>query len=193
MFVIAGAGIAAADEPVRVRHVDVAPTIATLLGLPPLPDADGRVLTELFERDEPPVPSTTTTSATSTTTTLASSTTTTTSTTIGAARPAACAATRHPDLHRLTWERGVARPPSRRDLTRARTRRTLHVPTPRFDATTWPFLPPVPPVTPPGGGSPPPGRGVSSTGRGHTGTSARHRARHRRDGRDQPWLTPPNE
>lgn len=89
VFVIAGAGIAAADEPVRVRHVDVAPTIAALLGLPPLPDADGRVLTELFERDEPPVPSTTTTSATSTTTTLASSTTTTTSTTIGAARPAA--------------------------------------------------------------------------------------------------------
>jgi len=52
VFVIAGANIARTTGSVRVRHIDVAPTIAELLGLAPLPDADGTAQARLF--GEPP-------------------------------------------------------------------------------------------------------------------------------------------
>lgn len=77
-FVMAGADIARDRTPVRIRHIDVAPTIAELLGLPPLPDADGEALTPLLG-DPPPRDSwlTTTTSApTVTSTTVANPPTT---------------------------------------------------------------------------------------------------------------------
>lgn len=40
-FFMAGPGVTAQPDGVRVCHVNVAPTIASLLGLPPLADADG--------------------------------------------------------------------------------------------------------------------------------------------------------
>ncbi len=40
-FFMAGAGVTHHSDPVQVCHVNIAPTIASLLGLPPLPDADG--------------------------------------------------------------------------------------------------------------------------------------------------------
>lgn len=40
-FFMAGAGVTHRAEAVHVCHVNVAPTIASLLGIPPLPDADG--------------------------------------------------------------------------------------------------------------------------------------------------------
>ncbi|MQY16248.1 hypothetical protein SRB5_64460 [Streptomyces sp. RB5] len=45
-FLIAGRGVRADGPPVRARHVDVAPTIAALLGIPAPAQAEGRVLAE---------------------------------------------------------------------------------------------------------------------------------------------------
>lgn len=70
VFVMAGAGVAATAEPVAIRHIDIAPTIAALLGLPPLPDADGVALSHLFV----PPPTTASTSTTSTSTSTTTST-----------------------------------------------------------------------------------------------------------------------
>ncbi len=72
VIVIAGAGIAATAEPIAVRHIDIAPTIAELLGLAPMPDADGRVLHELFVSAPPVTSSTTTPSSTTSTATTSS-------------------------------------------------------------------------------------------------------------------------
>ncbi len=47
IFIASGAGIKAGASPGRIRNLDVAPTIARLLGLP-LPDAEGRVLEEIL-------------------------------------------------------------------------------------------------------------------------------------------------
>lgn len=44
VFFMAGAGVTPRAEPVRVCHVNIAPTIASLLGLDPLVDADGEAL-----------------------------------------------------------------------------------------------------------------------------------------------------
>lgn len=44
VFFMAGAGVGHRDDPVRVCHVNIAPTIASLLGLDPLVDADGGAL-----------------------------------------------------------------------------------------------------------------------------------------------------
>lgn len=80
VFVMAGAGVGQSADEVRVRHIDVAPTIAELLGLPPLPHADGEVLADLLEQDEPP-PSTSTSTTSTSTTSVPPSTTTPPSTT----------------------------------------------------------------------------------------------------------------
>ena len=82
-FFMAGAGVAPRSTPVRVCHVNVAPTIAHLLGLPPLPGADGGPITGDYDNllgcplsipnDTPPD---TTTSTTTTTTTTSTTTTT---------------------------------------------------------------------------------------------------------------------
>jgi len=48
MLVLGGAGIRSGTPDVPAGVVDITPTILALLGLPPLPDADGRALTESF-------------------------------------------------------------------------------------------------------------------------------------------------
>ncbi len=48
MLVLGGAGIRSGTPDVPAGVVDIAPTILALLGLPPLPEADGRALTESF-------------------------------------------------------------------------------------------------------------------------------------------------
>jgi phosphonoacetate hydrolase len=48
MLTIGGAGIRPGTIDVPAGVVDLAPTILSLLGLPPLPEADGRALTEAF-------------------------------------------------------------------------------------------------------------------------------------------------
>lgn len=49
-LVLGGAGVRGAGElSLPAGIVDVAPTVLALLGLPPLPEADGRALTEAFE------------------------------------------------------------------------------------------------------------------------------------------------
>lgn len=45
-FALAGAGIAPGRPPSDPRHVDVAPTVAALLGIDPPAAAQGRVLSE---------------------------------------------------------------------------------------------------------------------------------------------------
>lgn len=75
VFVIAGAGVAQAPASVVVRHIDVSPTIAELLGLPPLPDADGAAVVSLLTAEEPPATTTTTTPTSSTTTPTSTSST----------------------------------------------------------------------------------------------------------------------
>jgi predicted AlkP superfamily pyrophosphatase or phosphodiesterase len=47
IFIASGAGIKPGASPGRIRNLDVAPTIARLLGLP-LPNAEGRVLEEIL-------------------------------------------------------------------------------------------------------------------------------------------------
>ncbi len=49
-LVLSGAGIARGARITRAKNVDVAPTIARLLGMA-LPSATGRVLTEALQRD----------------------------------------------------------------------------------------------------------------------------------------------
>lgn len=48
VLALSGAGIRPGTVAVPAGVVDIAPTILALLGLPPLPDADGRALTEAF-------------------------------------------------------------------------------------------------------------------------------------------------
>jgi len=48
MLALGGAGIRSGNPEVPAGVIDIAPTILALLGLPPLPDADGRALTESF-------------------------------------------------------------------------------------------------------------------------------------------------
>jgi len=48
VLVLGGAGIRPGTPDLPAGVVDIAPTILALLGLPPLPDADGRALTEAF-------------------------------------------------------------------------------------------------------------------------------------------------
>ena len=48
-FVAAGAGIKSGVRLKTIRNIDVAPTIARLLGVP-LPSAEGRVLTEILSK-----------------------------------------------------------------------------------------------------------------------------------------------
>jgi len=48
VLVLGGAGICPGTPDLPAGVVDIAPTILALLGLPPLPDADGRALTEAF-------------------------------------------------------------------------------------------------------------------------------------------------
>ena len=48
VLVLGGAGIHHSTPDLPAGVVDIAPTILALLGLPPLPDADGRALTEAF-------------------------------------------------------------------------------------------------------------------------------------------------
>lgn len=80
-FFMAGAGVSARAEPVEVCHVNIAPTIALLLGLPPLVDADGGALDGAYDDIQGcplDIPSDTSTPPTTTTsTTLPSSSTTT--------------------------------------------------------------------------------------------------------------------
>lgn len=72
VFVMAGAGVARTPGEVVVRHIDVAPTIAHLLGLDPLPDADGEALTRLLVQPEPETTTTTGSSTTGSSTTSTS-------------------------------------------------------------------------------------------------------------------------
>lgn len=53
VLVLNGAGIRPGEPDLPAGVIDLAPTILALLGLPPLPDADGRALTESFT-DGPP-------------------------------------------------------------------------------------------------------------------------------------------
>ncbi|HET8929881.1 MAG TPA: alkaline phosphatase family protein [Acidimicrobiales bacterium] len=80
-FFMAGAGVTPRAEPVQVCHVNVAPTIASLLGLPPLPDADGGALDGDYDDIEgcPLVIPGDETSTTTTTTEVPATTTSTTS------------------------------------------------------------------------------------------------------------------
>jgi phosphonoacetate hydrolase len=57
VLVLSGAGIRPGTPDLPAGVIDLAPTILALLGLPPLPDADGRALVESFagNEDEPPV------------------------------------------------------------------------------------------------------------------------------------------
>ena len=48
VLVLAGAGIRPGAPDLPAGVVDLAPTVLALLGLPPLPDADGRPLAESF-------------------------------------------------------------------------------------------------------------------------------------------------
>lgn len=48
VLVLAGAGIRPGEPDLPAGVIDLAPTVLALLGLPPLPDADGRALTESF-------------------------------------------------------------------------------------------------------------------------------------------------
>ena len=50
IMVLNGPGIAAGQRLQGVRIIDFAPTLAGLLGLPPLKDATGRVLEEAFSK-----------------------------------------------------------------------------------------------------------------------------------------------
>lgn len=82
-FFMAGAGVAPRTEPVQVCHVNIAPTIALLLGLPSLPDADGGALTGDYDNIVGcplDIPSDSTTPPTTTSSTTTSSTTTSSST-----------------------------------------------------------------------------------------------------------------
>ena len=54
-YAMAGAGIANRRGSTHIRHIDVAPTIAELLGIPPLPEAQGRPLRNLLEQPGRPV------------------------------------------------------------------------------------------------------------------------------------------
>jgi hypothetical protein len=82
-FFMAGAGVTYRAEPVRVCHVNVAPTIARLLAVPALADADGGPLDGSYDDivgcplGAPSEPPTTTTTTTTTTDPPTTATTTT--------------------------------------------------------------------------------------------------------------------
>ncbi len=53
LFVAAGPGLAPGVRLAGVRHIDIAPTLARLLGIPPPPQATGRVIAEALSGEAP--------------------------------------------------------------------------------------------------------------------------------------------